>query len=108
MIQFGYVGPYSVRADFGINKGDIVSWELDVYITHNTCNFMGVATSQIMNYNSRPSKGMKHAYGIEDGRYTVYNGNGKEERIAFKKPEFPTKQVFNVKMTMQIVMLLQR
>ena len=88
----------SVRADFAINRGDMVSWELECKITHYPCNFMGVVTSKVTNFDINPSFGMEHAYGIDDAQNTTFNGNGHEEYVTnWNKPRFPVNEVFMIK-----------
>ena len=88
----------SVRADFCINRGDIVSWELECKITHYPCNFIGVVTSKITDFSINPSFGMKDAYGIDDAQNNIFNGNGHEEYVGdWGKPRFPVKEIFMIK-----------
>ena len=88
----------SVRCDFGIRKGDIVSWELECIFKECYCNFMGVVTSEIKDFNNNPSKGMKNAYGLDDREY-LYNGSGKGRSLKWIKPRFPLNRPFKIRIT---------
>ena len=89
----------SVRADFGIDRGDIISWELEFYIIGKPCNFFGVVTSEVEDFSQYPYKNMNNAYGLDDGPDYIYTGTAGEKYIDWKKPGFPLSTPFKVKIT---------
>ena len=90
----------SIRADFCIEKGDIVSWELECRIIEQYCNFFGVISSEIIEFNTYPTdETMIGAWGLEDAKNWIYTGLGPVECIGWKKPLFRRQTVFVLKMT---------
>ena len=90
-------GDHSVRADFCIERGKIISWELDCYIVIRHCNFIGVVSSKTLDFNASPKDGMTDAYGIDDGDEELYVGKTEPVLITFNRPEFPLQEVFKIK-----------
>ena len=84
----------SVRADICINKGKINSWELECYVVDRYCNFIGVVSSQVEDFDHNPGDRMRNAYGIDDASISVYDGAGSQTDITWSKPEFPLKKIF--------------
>ena len=69
---------HSVRADFGIERGQIVSWELEIFQTNVSAYFFGVVSSKESNFNGCPyNEVVKDAYGIDDEMFFIYLGNGR-------------------------------
>ena len=87
----------SVRASFEINKSNIISWEVECMIIYGGCNFVGVVTSNVDEFNGNPGYGMQHAYGIDDDDYSYYYGDGDETFLNWEKPIFPANELYTVK-----------
>ena len=88
---------HSVRADFAIKKGEIISWELNCFLSFPAYNFLGVVSSAVTDFTINPSDGMKGAYGLDDNQNSIYNGNGTVETSLWKKPMFAKDQIFTIK-----------
>ena len=89
---------HSVRAEFCIERGQIISWEFESKIIDVSCNFYGVISSQHTNFNQTPSETMEHAYGVDDSLDYIYNGRSGAVKVdQWSKPKFPLKEVFTVK-----------
>ena len=84
---------HSVRADFGIHRGEIVSWELEFKILYASYNFVGVVSSLVTDFNTYPSGKMNHAYGVDDSTNSIYKGFGCEWSD-WKKPKLPLRRPF--------------
>ena len=91
------VGEHSVRANFCIDKGQIVSWELECRTEWQFCNFFGVVSSQVTDFEDCPSTTMSNAYGVDDGRDLIYMGD-EANIIDWNKPDFICGTVFILKM----------
>ena len=87
---------HSIRADFSIERGTIISWEFEIMIINDPCNFFGVILSNVEDFNNNPFVGMKGAYGLDDGLNTIYFGANRR-RCSWKKPIFPLEQVFRIR-----------
>ena len=88
---------HSVCADFYINRGQSISWELECKFGGAWCNFMGVVSSQITDFSSCPARKMKNAYGVDDSANGVYLGQNYYEAPSWSKPRFPIDMVFTIK-----------
>ena len=93
----GHAEKGSVRADTCIERGQIISWSLECYITGDSCNFIGVVSSHCVNFNGNPYWGLKHAYGIDDWPDAIYNGAGSCSDCKWQKPKLPIKELFKIK-----------
>ena len=87
---------HSVRADFCIARGQMVSWELEFKTTNDPCNFFGVVSSKVKDFSICPYRGMKGAYGLDDENDMIYKGYNRE-KSSWDKPEFPTHQTVTLK-----------
>ena len=67
---------HSIRADFHIERGDVVSWTLQCYQTYSNGYFYGVISSKEQDFNTCPAylSGLKNAYGVDDWRNIIYVG----------------------------------
>ena len=97
---------HSVRADFSIERGQIVSWELECKQTCWNYYFYGVVSSKQQDFDGCPGYGhIKDAYGIDDMAQRIYLGNrsvySNSDRVEVKwnKPKLPDDKVFTLKMT---------
>ena len=97
---------HSVRADFCINRGEIVSWEFDCYASTAWYYFYGVISSKQKNFNKcAGDENLVDGYGVEDDSNMIYFGKGPEEiddengKIIWNKPTFPEMELFTLKMT---------
>ena len=88
----------SVRADFSIKQGEIVSWEVESYQSYFGCYFYGVISSKQQKFDSSPSNKMDHAYGVDDYEDTIYLGE-REYLTEWDKPKLPRSEIFILKMT---------
>ena len=96
---------HSVRADFCIERGQIVSWELECYQTSWNCYFYGVVSSKQETFNECPSYGrIEGAYGLDDMQDTIYLGaaavytkNLDKVEKQWNKPSFPHNIAFTLK-----------
>ena len=95
------VGRYdSVRANFGIQRGETTSWELEVY--QNGCNahFYGVVSSKRKDFDLCPYEGeFEDAYGIDDWQYGIYQA-GERYFVNWNKfkPQMPVREIYKLKM----------
>lgn len=89
----------SVRADFGIHRGEVVSWELECKIMSLSCNFLGVISSEQTDFDVTPEDGMKDSWGVDDQEHYVYKGQPGVEDFEWGNPGFPLREVFTLKMT---------
>ena len=100
----------SIRADFCINRGQIVSWALDCHRFYlDGCYFYGVISSKQQKFDGSPGwEQIKDAYGVDDTTDTIYLGNNQVHlkhtskdkdgvNMAWSKPKFP--QDFKLEMT---------
>ena len=90
-------GEHSVRANFCIEKGQIVSWELKCLTTWQHCNFFGVVSSRVTRFNNCPAVTMYDAYGVEDEEGGIVI-NGDSILADWNKPAFIRATVFILKM----------
>ena len=97
---------YSVRAEFGINRGEVVSWEFKSYQTEMHCYFYGVVSSKelVQDFGGYPAAGyFESAWGVDDGPNAIYLGqaadskNGNHVEIPWNKPIFPRRKVFTLR-----------
>ena len=88
---------HSNRADFCIEPGQSISWELECMIQVTPCNFFGVVSSQVTNFNENPSESMKYAYGLDDGENSAYYGQTWSRYTQWQKPRFPKKEPFTIR-----------
>ena len=91
--------PGSICADFSIDRGEIISWELECMIICFCCNFFGVISSKVIDFQTNPADGMKDAYGIDDDADRIYDGNGGTIITDWRKPDFPIDEVFTIEIT---------
>ena len=97
----------TVRADFGIERGEIISWELECYQPVSSCYFYGVIMSKVEDFNGCPAGGqILNAYGIDDAEDTIYLGeterwtdNEGDVDQKWHKPALPSHEVFILKFT---------
>ena len=87
----------SIRANFCIKKGETISWEFEFYKIWGPRNFVGVVSSKVTDFNANPTVSMIHAYGIDDGTNRMFNGDGLVRTQGWKKPTFPSRSTFNMK-----------
>ena len=97
---------YSVRADFCIDRGDIIKWELECFQPNTYCYFYGVVSSKEKNFNSCPVSydfGDARASGIADSLDTIhldgverYTYDDEDVDVVWNKPEMPDNQVFKL------------
>ena len=90
---------HSVRADFHIERGKVTSWELESQIIADPCNFFGVVSSQVTNFNANPADSMMHAYGLDDSEDEIYFGENYTINSVWSKPEFPLDEIFKIQIT---------
>ena len=91
---------HSVRADFAINRGEIVSWTLKCLIIFHKCSFYGVVSSKVTEFDDCPKANMDNAYGIDDRENHGYtNGLHQMRRLKWYKPGMPVAKEFILKMT---------
>ena len=96
-IEEDYATPqHSVRANFCIDRGQIVIWQIEFAKIWSPCNFVGVVSSKVTDFNANPCKGMKYAYGIDDDDNRIFNGNETID-VEWDKPAFPPRQTFTIK-----------
>ena len=96
----GITGRASIRADFGITRGEITCWEFEIYQKNRNHNFYGVISSQQTDFNACPydRDNFRYAYGIDDRENRIYL-NGKETRLnSWTKPALPYKTLFTLQM----------
>ena len=94
---------HSIRADFCINRGAMISWRLECYTSSAWCYFYGVISSKQENFNECPDSGeLNDCYGVDDDINMIYQGaeaidieyeNGKP---IWCKPQFPEEEVFTL------------
>ena len=84
---------HSVRAHFCIPRDGILSWELECKIGANGCNFFGVVSSKVTDFDDNPDCSMKDAYGLDDEVCFIYQG-ANVVGSDWHKPEFPINEVF--------------
>ena len=92
----------SVRAAFSIERGEIISWELECYQPRDNCYFYGVIPSkQGYDFNECPAyNNLKDCYGIDDYQDIIYLGKGGTNSLGhFAKPGLPVDKVFVLRMT---------
>ena len=91
---------HSVRADFAINRGENVSWELECEITNTWANFYGVISSEIENFEVTPYDGYVdqcyNCYGVDDAEDQIYEGFD-NVRSSWPKPAFPANELFRIR-----------
>ena len=91
---------HSVRANFFVGRGEIVSWELKCYIMYSNCNFFGVISSKQTDFNTCPHRSMPGGYGIDDSpNYGYQNGTVGMQHLNWQKPKLPTRKEIILKMT---------
>ena len=88
---------HSVRADFCVNRGQLISWELEFEIKWGRSNFLGVVSSEVTDFCDCPNFHMKNAWGLDDENY-IYRGTHAES-VKWAKPSFPTDGIFVLKIT---------
>ena len=96
----------SVRADFSIERGEITSWELEIYQSRRYAHFYGVVCSGLENFDSCPYEksihGFRGAYGIDDWENGIYKGGRRNyvdwNRSLITKPQLPIQEVYKLKM----------
>ena len=82
---------HSVRADFPILRGEIISWELDCMIKAGSCNFFGVISSKwndINDFDGCPYNSKIKGVGVDDSKNTGYNLKRGFHRLDWPKPMF--------------------
>ena len=88
----------SVRADFYIERGDIVCWELECMIIWDGYNFIGVVTSDFDHFDDSPIGFKSGAFGIDDTDDALYEDSFSSSRVLeWNKPWFARNKVFNVR-----------
>ena len=97
---------YSVRGDFPICRGEIITWELECKTMAGNCNFFGVVSSEVdrnkesfysLPAYSRDINMTKNQWGVDDAKNYGWCG-GNRSRLNWEKPEFVTeKEVFVLK-----------
>lgn len=90
---------HSVRADFHIQRGQVISWEFVAKIIYSNCNFFGVVSSEVTNFETCPDRHIAKAYGIDDSANTGYtlDTHGLND-LDWTKPKLPIKKEFVLKM----------
>ena len=89
---------HSVCANFTINRGDLISWELECRFRGRAYNFLGVVSSQITDFNLCPGKGMKHAHGIDDEHNKIYDGTSTSYvHCDWLKPQLPLNSILTLR-----------
>ena len=97
----------SVRANFSINRGQIISWELECYQTNVNSYFYGVVSSKQQDFDGCPNydkEKFEDPYGIDDCEDGIYLGSDRvysnfEESVdaTWYKPRLPEREVFTLK-----------
>ena len=98
---------HSVRADFSIERGQIISWELESFQSSHNCYFYGVVSSENKEFNGCPRYGkIKCAFGIDDSEDTLQLGEkavntsySPQIDVKWHKPSLARNEVFTLKFT---------
>lgn len=93
----------SIRADFAINRGEIISWEFECYQTSYNSYFYGIVSSKQQDFNGYPASWkqtkINDAFGIDDYMNCIYLGQDALYIDHWTKPTLPYLKIFLLQMT---------